>query len=96
MFNKLKKYRLIFIKDEGLYAKDVKLKNLVAPFSFLSLLIIFIFTLLLNSKDLKDLVTLKVISQHRNNNIELNNIILEQQNTINCSKSILNSNFLSF
>ena len=83
MFNKLKKYRLIFIKDEGLYAKEVKLKNLVVPFSFLSLLIIFIFTLLLNSKDLKDLVTLKVISQHRNNNIELNNIILEQQNTIN-------------
>ena len=38
MFNKLKKYRLIFIKDEGLYAKELKLKNLILPFSLLSIL----------------------------------------------------------
>jgi len=32
---------------------------------------------------LKDLVTLKVISEHRKNNSELNNVIIEQQSTIN-------------
>jgi len=83
MFNKLKKYRLIFIKDEGLYAKEIKLKNLILPFSLSAIFFIFIFSLLLNSKDLKDLMTLKVISEHRKNNSELNSVIVEQQNTIN-------------
>ena len=83
MFNKLKKYRLIFINDEGLYAKEFKLKNLIIPFSLILVFFIFTFSLLLSSKDFKDLVTLKVISHHRKNNSELNNVILEQQSTIN-------------
>ena len=91
MFNKLKKHRLIFIKDEGLYAKELKLKDLILPFSLLAVFFIFIFTILINSKDLKDLVTLKVISEHRKNNSELNNVIIEQQNTINSLEKRLNN-----
>ena len=83
MFNKIKKYRLIFIKDEGLYAKELELKNFILPLSLLAVFFIFILTILINSKDLKDLVTLKVISEHRKNNSELNDVIIKQQNTIN-------------
>ena len=83
MFDKLKKYRLIFIKEEGLYAKELKLTNFILPITILGGFLILFFSILLNSKDLKDLLTLKIITHHQKNNSELNDLIAEQQNKIN-------------
>ena len=82
MFNKLKKYRFIFIKDENLYPKELRLKDLLLPISVISLFFIFFITILISSKDIKDIITFKIISKHKQNNAELNAVILNQQKTI--------------
>ena len=43
----------------------------------------FFVTLLFFSKDIKEILTLKIVSTHKNNNTELNTIVQNQQNEIN-------------
>ena len=83
MLNKFKKYKFIFIKEDSLYAKEFKFKDFLLPLSILSICALFFISLTFFSKDVKDIITLKVISKHKKNNEELNTVINEQQKTIN-------------
>ena len=91
MLNKFKKYKFIFIKEDSLYAKEFKFKDFLLPISILSICALFFISLIFFSKDVKDIITLKVISKHKKNNEELNAVINEQQKTINVLIEEINS-----
>ena len=82
MLNKIKKYRLIFIKDDVPYAKELRLKNLIIPFCLFCITFSLFFALLVFSKDVKEIITLNVVAKHKKNNNELNLVINNQQKTI--------------
>ena len=83
MLNKIKKYRFILIKDDDLYAKELKVRDMLLPFLIVSLFIFSFATVIIFSKDFKDIISLKVISHHKKNNADLNLVIEEQKKTIN-------------
>ena len=83
MFKKLNKYKVILIKSDGLSAKELKFKDFIIPGLFTVLCLMFFVSLLFFSKDIKEILTLKIVSTHKNNNTELNTIVQNQQNEIN-------------
>ena len=83
MLNKIKKYRFILIKDDNLDAKELNFKDIVIPFLLFTVFIFSFVFFIIFSKDLKDIISFKVITQHKNNNIELNKVIDDQNRTIN-------------
>ena len=83
MLNKIKKYRFILIKDDDLYAKELKARDMLLPFLLVSLFIFSFAAVIIFSKDFKDIISLKVISHHKKNNADLNLVIEEQKKTIN-------------
>ena len=83
MLDKIKKYRFIFIKDDSLYAKEFRFKDLLLPLTIIFSSFILFISVLLFSEDIKEIITLKVITKHKNNNAELNTVINSQQETIN-------------
>ena len=91
MLNKFKKYKFIFIKEDSLYAKEFKFKDFLLPVSIISICILLFASLVFFSKDVKDIITLKVISKHKKNNEELSSIINEQQKAIDVLIEEINS-----
>ena len=83
MLNKIKKYRFILIKDDNLDAKELKFKDIIIPFLLFTVFIFSFVSFIIFSKDLKEIISFKVITQHKKNNIELNEVIKEQNKTIN-------------
>ena len=79
MLNKIKKYRFILIKDDDLYAKELKARDMLLPFLLVFLFIFSFATIIIFSKDFKDIISLKVISHHKKNNADLNLVIEEQK-----------------
>ena len=82
MFEKIKNYKIIFIKDNGLKVQEFKSKDFIFPGIILFGLISFLISLTFFSKDIKDIITLRTISKHNQNNRELNALILNQQDKI--------------
>ena len=82
MLNKIKKYRFILIKDDNLDAKELKAKDMLLPFSLFAFFIFCFSAFIFFSKDIKDIISFKAISYHKNNNIELNAVIDKQNKTI--------------
>ncbi len=82
MFEKIKNYKIIFIKDNGLKVQEFRSKDFIFPGIILFVLISFVISLTFFSKDIKDIITLRTISKHNQNNRELNALIINQQQKI--------------
>ena len=64
MFEKIKNYKIIFIKDNGLKVQEFRSKDFIFPGIILFVLISFVISLTFFSKDIKDIITLRTISKH--------------------------------
>jgi len=91
MLKNLKKYKLILINENGLDAKELNSKTIfLISFITLSSISAF-FTLSFFSTDISNLLSLKSISKHRENNEKLQLIISNQQDQIDILKDDLNN-----
>ena len=82
MFDKIKNYKIIFIKDNGLKVREFTSRDFIFPGIMLFSFISFVISLTFFSKDIKDIITLRTISKHNENNRELNALVLDQQQKI--------------
>ncbi len=91
MLKNLKKYKLILINENGLDAKELNSKTIfLISFITLSSISAF-FTLSFFSTDISNLLSLKSISKHRENNEKLQLIISNQQDQIDILKDDLDN-----
>ena len=82
MFNKIKNYKIIFLKNNNLEMKEYNAYALFLITISLCLIFIGTFFVSLYSTDLSKLLSLSEIRKHKQNNIELESEILEQKNKI--------------
>ena len=83
MLNKIKNYKLIFINKNSASAKELNsTKFLFIIGSFVVCLLISAF-IVISSKNLNQLISLKSIQKHKKNNTKLQLTIKEQENKIN-------------
>jgi len=82
MLKKLKNYKIIFIKENGLYAKELRSKHFIIPSIILFSLFLAFSSLILFSTEIREIISLKVVSKHIKNNHNLNAMILDQEKKI--------------
>ena len=83
MFKKFKNYKFILFSKYDASAVEYNPIKILYGIISISLFIIILFSLLFFSKDFNSLISLELIKNHRNNNIELQSIINSQQIKIN-------------
>ncbi len=83
MLNKIKNYKLILINKSGASAKELNSTKFL--FIISSLIVVFLISafILISSKDLNQLISLKSIQNHKKNNLKLQLVVKEQENKIN-------------
>ena len=91
MLNKIKDYKLLILKNNGLNLKEVKLSYIIMFFCF----VLFVFTSIISisfySKELSDLISFYEIRRHSSNNKELKNTIILQKDNIDALNKELES-----
>ena len=82
MFSKIKNYKLILINKYDASASEYNPRSVILTFSFLIVLFVSFFILVLFSNDINHFISFKAINTHKKNNFELHSVIENQQNKI--------------
>ena len=82
MFKKIKNYKLILINKYDASAKEYSPRSVLIVTSSLIFLLLFFSFVMFLSKDINNLISFRVIQNHKNNNIELHSVIENQKNEI--------------
>ena len=82
MFKKINNYNLILINKYDASAKEYSPRSVLIVTSSLIFLLLFFSFVMFLSKDINNLISFRVIQNHKNNNLELHSVIENQKNKI--------------